>query len=138
MTLATGKGNSLVLNDTDSEVVLTHADSGNSIRISADGIELTAAQGDISLSSRPARSSSTSIKLEGKASGTVEAGELGHLRHQGIRAAGPQGCPGQHQLGGGAMPGAARVGDTTVHGGTVVGPGVATVLIAGHAGRRRR
>ena len=29
------------------------------------------------------------------------------------------------------MPGAARVGDTTVHGGTVVGPGVATVLIAG-------
>lgn len=29
------------------------------------------------------------------------------------------------------MPGAARVGDTTVHGGTVVGPGVATVLIGG-------
>ncbi len=29
------------------------------------------------------------------------------------------------------MPGAARVGDTTVHGGSVVGPGVATVLVAG-------
>jgi len=29
------------------------------------------------------------------------------------------------------MPAAGRVGDTTVHGGTVVGPGVATVLIAG-------
>ncbi len=29
------------------------------------------------------------------------------------------------------MPGAARVGDTTAHGGTVVGPGVATVLIGG-------
>ncbi|MBO3741810.1 PAAR domain-containing protein [Actinoplanes flavus] len=29
------------------------------------------------------------------------------------------------------MPAAARVGDTTVHGGIVVGPGVATVLIAG-------
>lgn len=29
------------------------------------------------------------------------------------------------------MPGAARVGDTTVHGGTVTGPGVATVLIGG-------
>ena len=29
------------------------------------------------------------------------------------------------------MPAAARVGDTTVHGGTVVGPGVATVLIGG-------
>jgi len=29
------------------------------------------------------------------------------------------------------MPAAARVGDTTVHGGTVVGPGVPTVLIGG-------
>ena len=29
------------------------------------------------------------------------------------------------------MPPAARVADTTVHGGTIVGPGVATVLIGG-------
>jgi uncharacterized Zn-binding protein involved in type VI secretion len=29
------------------------------------------------------------------------------------------------------MPAAARVGDTTNHGGTIVGPGVATVLICG-------
>lgn len=29
------------------------------------------------------------------------------------------------------MPAAARVGDTTVHGGTVVGPGVSTVMIGG-------
>jgi uncharacterized Zn-binding protein involved in type VI secretion len=29
------------------------------------------------------------------------------------------------------MPNAARLGDTTNHGGTVVGPGVATVLIGG-------
>lgn len=29
------------------------------------------------------------------------------------------------------MPAAARVGDTTAHGGTVVGPGVATVLVGG-------
>jgi len=29
------------------------------------------------------------------------------------------------------MPAAARVGDTTNHGGTITGPGVATVLIAG-------
>lgn len=29
------------------------------------------------------------------------------------------------------MPAAARVGDTTTHGGTVIGPGVATVLING-------
>lgn len=29
------------------------------------------------------------------------------------------------------MPGAARVGDQTTHGGVVVGPGVPTVLIAG-------
>ena len=29
------------------------------------------------------------------------------------------------------MPAAARVGDTSTHGGTIVGPGVATVLIGG-------
>ncbi len=29
------------------------------------------------------------------------------------------------------MPPAARVGDTTVHGGTIAGPGVATVMIGG-------
>ncbi len=29
------------------------------------------------------------------------------------------------------MPPAARVGDTTVHGGTIVGPGVPTVMIGG-------
>ena len=29
------------------------------------------------------------------------------------------------------MPPAARVGDTSVHGGTIAGPGVATVLIGG-------
>ncbi len=29
------------------------------------------------------------------------------------------------------MPAAARMGDTTTHGGTIVGPGVATVLIGG-------
>lgn len=29
------------------------------------------------------------------------------------------------------MPAAARVGDTTMHGGTVVGPGVSTVLVGG-------
>ncbi len=34
------------------------------------------------------------------------------------------------------MPGAARVGDPTVHGGTVVGPGVATVMIGGRPALR--
>jgi uncharacterized Zn-binding protein involved in type VI secretion len=29
------------------------------------------------------------------------------------------------------MPAAARVGDTTTHGGTIIGPGAATVLLAG-------
>ncbi len=29
------------------------------------------------------------------------------------------------------MPAAARAGDTTTHGGTIVGPGVATVLVGG-------
>ena len=34
------------------------------------------------------------------------------------------------------MPAAARVGDTTTHGGTMTGPGVATVLIAGRPALR--
>ncbi|GAA4717873.1 phage baseplate assembly protein V [Nocardioides conyzicola] len=72
VTLATGKGHSLVLNDTDSEVVLTHADSGNAIRISADGIELTAAQGDITLTASAGAVKIDALTLEGKASGTAK------------------------------------------------------------------
>jgi phage protein D len=75
VTLATGKGHSIVLSDKDSEVVITHKDSGNAIRLSADGIELTAAQGDITLSSSTGTISLESLKLAAKASGpsTIES-----------------------------------------------------------------
>lgn len=69
VSLATGKGHSIVLSDKDSELVITHADSGNAIRLSADGIELTAAQGDITLKSSAGTIKLDSLKLEGKASG---------------------------------------------------------------------
>ena len=69
VTVRTGKGHSIVLDDSASEVVLTHADSANSIRVSADGIELTAAQGDITLSSSAGTVKLDALKLEGKATG---------------------------------------------------------------------
>jgi len=69
VTLETGKGHTVVLNDKDSEVVLTHKDSGNAIRLSADGIELTAAKGDITLKSSAGTVKLDATKLEAKASG---------------------------------------------------------------------
>ncbi len=69
VTLASGKGNSLVLDDENGEVVLTHGDSGNAIRLSGDGIELTAAKGDITLTCSAGTIALDSLKLEGKASG---------------------------------------------------------------------
>ena len=67
--LESGKGHSVVLDDKDSALVLTHADSGNTIRLSADGIELEAAQGDITLTSSAGTITLESLKLEAKASG---------------------------------------------------------------------
>lgn len=69
VTIQSGKGHSVVLNDKDSEVVVTHKDSGNAIRISADGIELTAQQGDIKLKTGSGTISLDSLKLQAKASG---------------------------------------------------------------------
>ena len=69
VTIQSGKGHSVVLSDKKSEVVLTHKDSGNAIRISSDGIELTAQKGDIKLKTGSGTISLDSIKLEAKASG---------------------------------------------------------------------
>ena len=65
--------------------------------------------------------------------GAVHDRELRDLRPQGLRVAGPQGLARHHQLAEDPHARRARVGDTTVHGGTVVGPGVATVLVGRHA-----
>jgi uncharacterized protein involved in type VI secretion and phage assembly len=69
VTLASAKATKVVLNDKDSELVLMHGDSGNAVRLSADGIELTAAKGDIILTSSAGTVKLDSLKLEAKASG---------------------------------------------------------------------
>jgi phage protein D len=69
VTLESGKGHTVILNDKDSEVVITHKDSGNAIRLSADGIELTAAKGDVTLKSSAGAVKLDAMKLEAKASG---------------------------------------------------------------------
>jgi uncharacterized protein involved in type VI secretion and phage assembly len=67
--VTTADGHSLVLSDADSELVLTHADSGNAIRVSADGIELTAAQGDLVLTSSAGTVRLDGTGIEGKSTG---------------------------------------------------------------------
>ncbi|MFG2825016.1 phage baseplate assembly protein V [Kitasatospora sp. NPDC048365] len=86
--LTTGQGHSLVLDDRDSEVVITHAGSGNSIRLSGDGIELVAAQGDITLSSPTGSIALDSIGLRAKASGpsTIETSATFGLKASGSLA----------------------------------------------------
>ncbi|MPY55735.1 phage baseplate assembly protein V [Streptomyces spongiae] len=86
--LLSGKGHSLVLDDKDSAVVITHADSGNTIRLSGEGIELVAAQGDIKLSSAAGSISLDSLKLQAKASGpsTIETSATFGLKASGSLA----------------------------------------------------
>lgn len=91
VTLASAKESGLVIDDSASEVTITHADSGNAIRISADGIELTAAQGDISLSSSAGSIKLESLQLEGKASGTAKLESSATFD---IQASGPLGLKG--------------------------------------------
>lgn len=85
LTLESGAGHSVVLDDADSALVLTHKDSGNRIRLSADGIELEAAQGDITLTSSAGSISLDSLKLEAKASGpsTIESSATFDLKASG-------------------------------------------------------
>ena len=70
--LESGQGHSVVLDDQDSAIVITHAGSGNAIRVSADGIELTAAKGDVKLTSSAGTITLDSLKLEAKASGPAK------------------------------------------------------------------
>jgi phage protein D len=83
--LVSGAGHSLVISDQDSAVVLTHRDSGNAIRLSADGIELTAAQGDIVLSSPSGTVALDALTLEAATSGpsTIESSATFELKASG-------------------------------------------------------
>lgn len=69
VTLVSGEGHSVVIDDKASAVILTHKDSGNAIRLSANGIELTVTQGDITLTSSAGTISLDALKLEATASG---------------------------------------------------------------------
>lgn len=68
-TLTSGKGNSVALDDSASSIVLTHKDSGNALTVSADGIELNVAKGDIVLKATAGAVKLDSMTIEGKASG---------------------------------------------------------------------
>lgn len=69
VTLLSGKGHSVVLDDQASAVVLTHHESGNTIRLSGNGIELVAVRGDITLTSAAGTIALDALKLEATASG---------------------------------------------------------------------
>lgn len=71
ITLVTATGQSVVLSEQDSSITLTHGDSGNAIRLSAQGIELTAKQGDITLSSPAGKVSLDAGRLAAKTTGPL-------------------------------------------------------------------
>ena len=123
-TLTSGKGNSVALDDSDSKIVLTHKDSGNAVTVSSGRHRAQRRAGRHRAQGRVRRREARLDDDRGQGQRPVEDRELGHLRPQGLRSARAQGRAGNDQLvRGDAMPAAARVGDTTVHGGTVVGPG---------------
>ena len=69
ITLLSGKGHSVVIDDANGAVVVTHKDSSNTVTVSSDGIELTAAQGDIVLKASSGSVKIDAMKFEGKATG---------------------------------------------------------------------
>lgn len=69
VTIETPAGNRLLLAEADSTVSLTHGESGNSLTISADGIELKAAKGDIVLKSPAGAVKLDGVRIEGASTG---------------------------------------------------------------------
>lgn len=67
--IVSGKGHSIVMDDAEGSVVLTHADSSNTVTLSSDGITLEAAQGDIVLKSPSGAVKIDAMTFEGKATG---------------------------------------------------------------------
>lgn len=66
--LTSGKGHEVVVDDQEGRIALTHKDSGNSLEVSADGITITAAQGDITLKASTGTVGIDAMTFEGKAS----------------------------------------------------------------------
>ncbi|WP_372700028.1 phage baseplate assembly protein V [Arthrobacter sp. JSM 101049] len=93
LTLSTAAGQQVVLSEADSSLTLTHGESGNAIRISADGIELTAQQGDLVLKAPKGSLTVDATKLAAKTTGpsTLESSATLKLKAAGSLAA--QGTP---------------------------------------------
>ncbi|HSF97380.1 MAG TPA: phage baseplate assembly protein V [Ornithinibacter sp.] len=66
--LTSGKGHEVVVDDQEGAITLTHKDSGNSLVVSADGIAITAARGDITLKASTGTVGIDAMTFEGKAS----------------------------------------------------------------------
>lgn len=91
ITLLSGNGHSIVINDADSAIVMEHKDSGNTLTISGDGIELNAAKGDIILTSAAGSVKIDAVKFEGKASGPSKLESSATFD---LKASGPLGLKG--------------------------------------------
>jgi phage protein D len=65
--LTSGQGHEVVIDDQDGRIALTHKDSGNALEVSADGITITAAQGDITLKAASGTVGIDAMTFEGKA-----------------------------------------------------------------------
>lgn len=91
ITVTSGKGHSVAIDDKNDQVVLTHKDSGNSVTVSADGISIEAAKGDIVLKATAGAVKIDAVTFEGKASG---ASKFESSATFDLKASGPLGLKG--------------------------------------------
>ncbi len=89
--IASGKGHSVVIDDDEGAIVLTHGDSGTAVTIGTDGITLEAASGDIVLKAGAGAVSIDALKINGKASGPSKLESSATFD---IEASGPLGLKG--------------------------------------------
>ena len=91
VTLTSGKGHSVTIDDKEESIVLTHESSGNSVTVSADGISLEAAKGDIILKATAGAVKIDAKTFEGKATGPSKLESSATFD---LKASGPLGLKG--------------------------------------------
>ncbi len=91
VSFVSGKGHSVVIDDANGAITLTHKDSSNEIKLSSDGIELTASQGDIILKAASGAVKIDAVTFEGKASGPSKLESSATFD---LKASGPLGLKG--------------------------------------------
>lgn len=91
VTLTSGKGHSVTIDDKEESIVLTHESSGNSVTVSADGIALEAAKGDIVLKATAGAVKIDAKTFEGKATGPSKLESSATFD---LKASGPLGLKG--------------------------------------------